>query len=114
WRSSPRCKPASTGCSSGAGSLCRRPSLAERELRGSGRREVIGKRRGILVPLGLVLAGLVVYAKSFRGAFVLDDLPHIVDNPGIRTMWSGLRPGGPVAGVWRPLTTWTFALNYAA
>ena len=70
----------------------------------------------------IVLAGLAVYANSFRGPLVFDDLPAIRDNPSIRQLWpltGVLLParypaleGNTVEG--RPLLNLTFALNYAA
>jgi tetratricopeptide (TPR) repeat protein len=65
--------------------------------------------------LALVLCGVLVYANSLDGPFVLDDVPAIVDNPTIKaSAVDALRPprDTPVAG--RPLVNLTFALNYAA
>ena len=64
----------------------------------------------------LVLAGLLTYANSLSGPFVLDDLVAIVDNQQIRE-WSNLetvlfpRRELPTAG--RPLVNVSFAVNYA-
>ena len=70
----------------------------------------------------IVLAGLVVYANSFQGVFVFDDLAAIQENPTIRSLWPLHRvlfpaphpilEGNTVQG--RPLLNLTFALNYAA
>lgn len=56
----------------------------------------------------LVLAGLLAYTSSFDGAFVLDDLVHIVDNPR-------LAEGGPIAALAdsRPLTSLSLWFNHA-
>jgi tetratricopeptide (TPR) repeat protein len=67
-------------------------------------------------PAVIVLAGLLAYANSFSGAFILDDVASIVENRQIREWW---RPVGllvserelPVAG--RPVVNASFALNYA-
>ena len=51
------------------------------------------------LPLGLVAAGLAVFATSFEGTFILDDLDGIVRNSRIRHLWpltpllTGLRTG---------------------
>lgn len=66
----------------------------------------------------ILAAGLAAYAGSFRGAFVLDDLSSIADNPTIRHLWdwkavlTPLRGGGlTVDG--RPVLNLSFAINYA-
>ena len=61
----------------------------------------------LLVPL-LILAGLLAYANSFDGAFVLDDLSHIVQD-------TALADGGPTQAVVdsRPLTNLTLWFNHA-
>lgn len=65
--------------------------------------------------LGVLVAGvLVAYGNSFEGAFVLDDLPSIVENSSIRsggTAWFPPEGGLTVSG--RPLLNATFALNHA-
>ncbi|MCE9616103.1 MAG: tetratricopeptide repeat protein [Lentisphaerae bacterium] len=65
----------------------------------------------------VALAGLVVYANSLTGPFILDDTPAIVDNATIRTLWpigSALSPPAGTAGVeGRPILNLTFAVNYA-
>jgi protein O-mannosyl-transferase len=64
----------------------------------------------------LVLAGLLVYANSFRGVMLFDDFDAIVVNSTIRRLWpvfDVLRPPAqsPMAG--RPVVNLTFAINYA-
>lgn len=64
----------------------------------------------------LVLAGLLTYANSLSGAFLLDDQATIVDNPQIRALWplAGVlspEPGSSASG--RPLVSLSFAINYA-
>ncbi len=73
-------------------------------------------------PLGLVAAGgavllvlavLLAWGNSFRGPFVLDDLPAIADNASLRSWWTALNPpnhGETVTG--RPLVNLSFALNH--
>jgi tetratricopeptide (TPR) repeat protein len=64
----------------------------------------------------IVVAGLCVYANSFEGPFVYDDLICIVDNPCIRQLW----PLGPVlfppfqgtTVTNRPLLNLSLAINY--
>jgi len=58
----------------------------------------------------VVGAGLAAYADSFRGAFRLDDLHRIVDNPQIRHLWP---PWQVMAGTSRPLVELSLAVNYA-
>jgi len=66
----------------------------------------------------ILAAGLAAYADSFRGAFVLDDLPSIADNPSIRHLWAlgtVLTPlhGGGLTVDGRPVLNLSFAVNYA-
>jgi Flp pilus assembly protein TadD len=60
---------------------------------------------------GVVLAaGIAAYLDSFKGVFLFDDLPRIVENPNLRrfaSVWSSL-PGDE-----RPLSSLSLALNYA-
>jgi tetratricopeptide (TPR) repeat protein len=65
---------------------------------------------------GLAAAGLWAYANSFHGAFVFDDVPGIVDNPSVRSLWPPARwlaapPGSTPSG--RPILNLSLALNYA-
>jgi hypothetical protein len=60
------------------------------------------------------LAMVAAYANGLRGTFVMDDVPAIVDNESIRTLWPPWVPtfeGGALAH--RPLPYFTFALNHA-
>ncbi|MBI5769740.1 MAG: tetratricopeptide repeat protein [Verrucomicrobia bacterium] len=75
-------------------------------------------RARVWLAAGLIaLAGLVAYAHSFHGPFILDDLPAIAENPTIRDLpaWRQvLSPptnGETVTG--RPLLNLSFALNVA-
>jgi len=65
---------------------------------------------------GLLLAVAVIaaYCNSLNTPFVFDDIPAIVDNPSIRSLWHPEAPpaGSAVAG--RPVVNFSFALNYAA
>jgi tetratricopeptide (TPR) repeat protein len=65
----------------------------------------------VVFPCALLLAGVAVYANSLSGAFVFDDMTHIVDNPAIRQCW----PLGPLIRSCpsRPLLPISLALNYA-
>ena len=70
-----------------------------------------------LWPCGLlILAGLLAYANSYKGAFLFDDFRAITYNESIRKLWpliNVLSPpfNSPVGG--RPLLNLTFAINYA-
>src|SRR5437762_6886855 len=64
----------------------------------------------------LTAASLAAWANSFRGPFIFDDLPAIVENATIRTLAlsRALAPphtGQPANG--RPLVNFSFALNWA-
>ena len=66
----------------------------------------------LVAPIALALAG---YSRSLRGEFQLDDYTGILENGAIKAFWPwlrSLRPEALVAG--RPLTSLTFAANYAA
>jgi len=69
-------------------------------------------------PLLVIVAGLLAYHNSFTGAFVLDDLEAILENPTIRHLWPIWRCLSPphrggltVEG--RPLINLSLAVNYA-
>jgi protein O-mannosyl-transferase len=63
----------------------------------------------------LALLTTAAYLNSFRGVFLFDDLPSIVDNPALRSLTQSLAPptagGLTVSG--RPLLAFSFALNHA-
>ena len=65
----------------------------------------------------LVLACLLVYARSFGGPFIFDDLTSIPDNPNIRQLWPLSVPLSPPPELGalggRPLVSLSFAVNYA-
>jgi hypothetical protein len=59
-------------------------------------------------------ATIVAHAPAWRGAFVLDDISEIAENPAIRVLWPPWVPmfeGTPMPR--RPLPYYTFALNHA-
>lgn len=63
---------------------------------------------------GLVLAALAVYANSFSGPFIFDDLLSIPQNPTLHRLTTALAPpGGGVTVTGRPLLNLSFALNHA-
>lgn len=62
-----------------------------------------------LAALGVVLAGVIAYANAIDAAFVLDDLPHIVDNPWI----AGHGPWSAALDESRPLVAITLRANHA-
>ncbi len=70
------------------------------------------------LPLALVAAVVAVYANSFSGPFLFDDVPSIVENSTIRQLWPPSVPLSPPSGQGltvegRPLLNFSFALNYA-
>ncbi len=71
-------------------------------------------RGGLLRASLIVLAGVLVYLNSLSAPFIFDDQIAIVENPAIRSLsgaWT--QPHNtPLAG--RPVTGFTFALNFAA
>src|SRR5688500_9908277 len=79
------------------------------------------RRAGSGTTTAIIVAALVTlaswsYATSFRGVFVLDDIPAIAQNDTIRTVWppaSALSPPADATVSGRPLANLTFALNYA-
>lgn len=72
-------------------------------------------------PLLVVLVAIAVYVNSGHNAFALDDLPLVRDNPDVRSVADlprlFVRPYWPLvaenAGLYRPLTSATYALNRA-
>ncbi|MCK4342521.1 MAG: tetratricopeptide repeat protein [Phycisphaerae bacterium] len=87
-----------------------------------------GAGRYLLSPWLATLLGLLCFANSVGHDFTYDDRPLVLDNPRIRTLtdfravwlsdwWEGLkdRPdlGAQRDRLYRPLTLFTFALNYA-
>lgn len=74
--------------------------------------------KGSLLALVILLAsgGAWAYANSYGGVFVFDDVPGIVNNPSIRSLWPPAQwfaapPGSTPSG--RPVLNLTLALNYA-
>lgn len=59
----------------------------------------------------LIGAGLAVYAGSLNVPFLLDDIPHILENPKIHSLLPLSKFFGASQG--RPLVTLSLALNYA-
>lgn len=71
-------------------------------------------RRAWLPPVLLAAAALAVYARSFGGPFVFDDLLAIPENPAIRSVAGSFSTSADTALAGRPLTSFTFGLNHAA
>ncbi|MBM3317752.1 MAG: tetratricopeptide repeat protein [Candidatus Eisenbacteria bacterium] len=75
-----------------------------------------GKRTWPWAPALLALAVAAAYAGSLQGPFVFDDIPNIVDNPTIRSLWPPQRVLVPPADsgiASRPIVNLTLALNHA-
>jgi tetratricopeptide (TPR) repeat protein len=75
-------------------------------------------RRRLAVAAGaLLLACVAVYARSFGGPFVFDDLESIPENPNIRQLWPITVPMSPPPALGalggRPLVSLSFAVNHA-
>jgi tetratricopeptide (TPR) repeat protein len=75
----------------------------------------------VLLLFVLAAAGLFVYGNTFRNEFVYDDSAFVVNNPNIRTLSPAVKffdPGtssnNPTMNgdLWRPLTTFSYALTY--
>ncbi len=71
---------------------------------------------GALSAAVILAAGLLAYGNSFDGAFVFDDVPGIVNNPSIQSLWPPAKwfaapPGSTPSG--RPVLNLTLAINYA-
>jgi protein O-mannosyl-transferase len=67
-------------------------------------------------PAVIVVAGLLTYANSLSGAFILDDQGTIVDNLQIREWWrlgTVLFPDAGSSASGRPLVSLSYAINYA-
>lgn len=62
------------------------------------------------MPALIAVASGMAYSSSFAGAFLFDDIPHIVANRNLHHLW----PVGAVVGeTLRPLLFYSLALNYA-
>jgi len=75
---------------------------------------------GLWVPrvcgLSVIAVGLAVYAGSFDGPFIFDDVPSILDNTTIKRLWPPqylISAPSQSTLVSRPLVGATLALNYA-
>jgi tetratricopeptide (TPR) repeat protein len=80
------------------------------------RQDPASRLSGRLGALVLICAGMVAYANSLSGPFIVDDAVTIIDNPHIRQLWPLSRAlvteqESTVAG--RPLVNLSFAINYA-
>ncbi len=64
--------------------------------------------RQVLLPLLLVAVVAAAYSNSFFGAFLFDDIYHIVENERIRQLW----PPWDLLTVDRPVVELSLAVNY--
>jgi tetratricopeptide (TPR) repeat protein len=92
------------------------PTAVAAKAEGSNSSAVHCSRSTFVAASLIVLATAAVFANSFRGDFVYDDLIAIVDNTTIRSLWpiapvlSPPLDGATVAG--RPLLNLSLAVNY--
>lgn len=65
----------------------------------------------------IAMAAVAAYLNTLSAPFVFDDIPNIVENPTIRSLWPVwgplLPPGAGHAVSGRPVVNLTLALNYA-
>lgn len=59
--------------------------------------------------LALTALAVICYHNSLTAPFIFDDIPWIVENESLRSLW----PIGPLLGSNRPVLTVSLALNYA-
>jgi len=90
-----------------------RPGL---ETRHPGARSVFAPLPVWWFAIAIVAAGAWAYANSFDGPFVFDDVPGILENPSIHSLWPPSQwfaapPGSTPSG--RPVLNLSLALNYA-
>jgi len=74
------------------------------------------KLKTIWVPAVLLSTGLLAYSNTFSVPFLHDDVPSIAENTHIRSLWpvwEAAKAPWPSALSGRPVTTFTFAINYA-
>ncbi|HVX12431.1 MAG TPA: tetratricopeptide repeat protein [Pirellulales bacterium] len=73
--------------------------------------------RHVFVVVAIISAAtLAAYGDGFRGPFVFDDIPAIVENPTIRQLWplsTVLSPPRSTTVAGRPLVNLSLAANYA-
>lgn len=60
----------------------------------------------------LVVAIVLVYLGSFRGVFIFDDIPNVVESPLLRTFDFSAQGLHDLCSAMRPLNDATFVLNY--
>ena len=79
-------------------------------------RDALGSRRATWLAAAIIaLAALAVYANSFNGAFVFDDIPWILVDPGVHKLWpltDVLFSSNPNFVSGRPVVNLTIAVNY--
>ena len=72
------------------------------------------RRATVVAGAGLVLAAIAVYANSFSGPFIFDDLLSIPQNLTLGSLRTALAPpGGGLTVTGRPMLNLSFALNHA-
>ena len=73
--------------------------------------------RAFAGPWLICFAGIAAYLTSFGGTFQFDDIPALLDNPSIRSLWPPwapwITPPGAMTVSGRPLLNASFALNWA-
>ena len=73
--------------------------------------------RSVVTAIGIALLTFLLYGSTLPNALVWDDRELIVHHPGLRNAWDLAELfGSPYWGaddyLYRPLTSWTLALNY--
>ena len=110
--SRPSNSPHATGDSNGPA----QPVIVVEDCRANGR-DALGSRRATWLAAAIIsLATLAVYANSFNGAFVFDDIPWILLDPGVHKLWplsDVLFSSNPNFVSGRPVVNLTIAVNYA-
>lgn len=68
----------------------------------------------LATPALIALLALAATWPATQGSFVYDDLPYVQENPvvhGLEPLWT-TPLGTPDQGLWRPLTVWTWRLQW--
>jgi tetratricopeptide (TPR) repeat protein len=89
---------------------CRYDSMTGSRTRRFAMRDEKFKSRVWCFAAVLAVLVLAAYGNNLHGAFVLDDVPWILNNPNIRSLWPIWKP---LANTSRPVVQWSLAVNFA-